>query len=72
MVCYSTPTKMSYSRATVRIDQEKILEYPLPKRTQLLEEPLPERGAFVVLGFVNYTYNSCLGAGLKIKDYHLN
>ena len=48
---------MSFSRATVRIDQEKILEYPLPKRTQLLEEPLPERGAFVVLGFVNYTYS---------------
>jgi hypothetical protein len=56
MISYSSPTKMNFSRATVRIDQEKILEYPLPKRTQLLEEPLPEIGAFVVLGFVDYTY----------------
>jgi len=49
---------MSFSRTTVRnrIDHEKILEYPLPKRTQLLEEHLPERGAFFVLGFVDYTY----------------
>jgi len=45
---------MSVSSATVRnrIDQEKILEYPLPKRTQLLEKPLPERGTLFVLGFV--------------------
>jgi len=49
---------MSFSRATVRnrIDQEKILEYPLPKMTQVVEKSLPERGALIVLGNVGYTY----------------
>jgi hypothetical protein len=56
LLFHSHQNELLQSYGNDGIDQEKILEYPLPKRTQLLEEPLPEIGAFVVLGFVDYTY----------------